>query len=152
VFTAGSGLRQNLPAFGPGYIQKAKSGLSGSRNREEEMKSALIGMAAAAAMIAGSAMAAQGAEPIEGTWKRPSTGTIIQFAGSDGKYCGTVMSGKFVGQSIGCMEGAGNSYKGSITDLEKQKTYKGRANISAEGMKLEGCFLLVCQGETWVRQ
>lgn len=116
------------------------------------MKPALISLAAAAAMIAGSAVMASAAEPIEGTWKRPSTGTIIQFAGSDGKYCGTVMSGKFAGQSIGCMEGKGNSYKGSITDLEKQKTYKGRANIGAEGMKLEGCVLMICQGETWVRQ
>jgi uncharacterized protein (DUF2147 family) len=118
------------------------------------MKSALISLASAAAMIAGSALAASAAEPIEGTWKRPSTGTIVQYAGSAGKFCGTVMTGKFKGQSIGCMEGTGNTYAGTITDLDANKTYKGKASISAAGMSLKGCVAggLICKGETWVRQ
>jgi uncharacterized protein (DUF2147 family) len=40
-------------------------------------------------MTAGTALA----DPIEGTWKRPN-GTLISYAGSGSKYCGTVMTGE----------------------------------------------------------
>ncbi|WP_245409787.1 DUF2147 domain-containing protein [Pararhizobium haloflavum] len=97
--------------------------------------------------------AALAAEPIEGTWLRPSTGTLVTFAPCANGYCGTVQNGEFQGQQIGALAGSGASYSGSITDLAEDKTYKGRANIEGNAMKLEGCVLAVlCRGETWQRQ
>lgn len=112
-----------------------------------------IMIAAAAAATLG-ITAASAAEPIEGTWLRPSTKTLVKFAPCGGGYCGTVMSGEHKGKSIGKMSGSGGSYKGSITDLGAKKTYTGKASVSGNTMKLSGCVLggLVCKGENWSRQ
>ena len=113
----------------------------------------LVCAAATAALVLLSAGTAISAEPIEGTWLRPSTGTIVVFAGNGGKFCGTVQNGEFKGKSIGCMNGSGADYKGSITDLKENKTFSGRAKITPAGMKLEGCVAMVlCKGEVWKRQ
>lgn len=93
------------------------------------------------------------AEPIEATWKRPN-GTLIRYAGSAGKFCGTVMTGEYKGQSIGCMSGKGSEYKGEVRKLDEGKTYKGKATISGNTMSLAGCVLggLICKSETLTRQ
>lgn len=106
--------------------------------------------ATASLMMAGSTFAA---EPIEGTWKRDG-GTIVKFSKCGGSYCTAVQNGEYKGKSIGKMSGAGKSYKGSLTDLAANKTYKGKASISGNTMKLSGCVLggLICKGETWKRQ
>lgn len=108
-----------------------------------------------AALVA-SAMAvpALAAEPIEGLWKRPSTGTLIKYSKCGSSFCGVVQSGSYAGQSIGKMKGSGNNYSGTVTDLEENKTYKGKATISGNTMKLSGCVLggLICRGENWKRQ
>lgn len=115
------------------------------------MKCKLLLAAAVAAMMAGPAIAA---EPIEGLWKRPSTGTLIKYSKCGGSFCGIVQSGSYAGQSIGKMKGSGNSYSGTVTDLEENKTYKGKATINGNTMKLSGCVLggLICKGENWNRQ
>ncbi len=94
------------------------------------------------------------ADPIEGTWKRSSTGTLIKYAGSGGKYCGTVMSGKYKGKSIGCMSGANGSYKGSVNKLDEGKTYSGKATVKGNTMTLSGCVLggIICKSEKMSRQ
>jgi uncharacterized protein (DUF2147 family) len=94
------------------------------------------------------------ADPIEGVWKRESTGALIEFTPCGGEYCGVVQTGKFAGQSIGRMSGANGDYRGTITDLEEGKTYKGKASISGATMKLSGCVLLglLCKGENWQKQ
>ncbi len=101
-------------------------------------------------MLAGSAIAA---EPIEGTWKRPN-GTLIRYAGSSGKFCGTVLTGEYKGKSIGCMEGKGADYKGSVNKLDEGKTYKGKATVTGNRLALAGCVLggLICKTEDLVRQ
>jgi uncharacterized protein (DUF2147 family) len=101
-------------------------------------------------MMAGTALAA---EPIEGTWKRPN-GTLIKYAGSGGKFCGTVLTGEYKGKSIGCMEGAGASYTGSVNKLDEGKTYKGKATVSGNTLGLAGCVMggLICKTENLVRQ
>lgn len=98
------------------------------------------------------ASAAQ-AEPIEGTWKRPN-GTLIRYAETGGKFCGTVLTGDYKGQSIGCMTGKGNDYKGEVRKLDEGKTYKGKATVSGSSMSLAGCVLggLICKSETLTRQ
>lgn len=113
------------------------------------MKRLIIAAAGLAAMT-GMALAA---EPIEGTWKRPN-GTLIQYAGSGGTFCGTVLTGEYKGKSIGCMSGSGASYKGKVNKLDEGKTYNGKASVSGNSLKLSGCVLggVICKSETLARQ
>lgn len=115
------------------------------------MKKKLLAIAIAVSAMTGTAFAA---EPIVGTWKRPSTGTLIKFAACGSSFCGIVQNGDYAGQSIGKMKGSGTNYSGSITDLEEKKTYKGKAVVNGNVMKLSGCVLggLICKGENWNRQ
>lgn len=94
------------------------------------------------------------ADPLEGTWKR-SNGTLIRYASAGGgKYCGTVMTGEYKGQSIGCMSGSGGSYKGKVNKLDEGKTYSGKASVSGDTLSLAGCVLggLICKSEDLTRQ
>lgn len=97
---------------------------------------------------------AYAAEPIEGRWLRPSTGTLVQFKNCGGNnYCGTVLSGSHKGKSIGQLSGSNGSYRGKINALDEGKTYTGKANVSGNTMKLEGCVMgFICKGENWARQ
>ncbi|MCR5858955.1 DUF2147 domain-containing protein [Mesorhizobium sp. J428] len=110
-----------------------------------------IAMATAAAtlMMAGAALA----DPIEGTWKRPN-GTLIQYAGSGGNFCGTVLTGEYKGKSIGCMKGADGSYKGKVNKLDEGKTYNGKASVKGNTLSLSGCVLggVICKSESLTRQ
>ena len=108
------------------------------------------GLAALAMVLA--ATTSVWAEPIEGTWLRPSTGTLVTYAKNGDSYCGTVVTGEFKGQSIGCMSGTNGKYKGKVVALDEGKTYNGKASVSGNVMKLEGCVLVVCRGENWQRQ
>lgn len=110
-------------------------------------------MIAAAIAISAVAASAYAAEPIVGTWKRPS-GTLIQYSATDGKFCGTVLNGEYKGKSIGCMSGSGADYKGSVNKLDEGKTYSGKAHVEGNSMKLSGCALggLICKSETLSRQ
>ncbi|MBE0693443.1 MAG: DUF2147 domain-containing protein [Aquamicrobium sp.] len=114
------------------------------------MKRNMLAAAAASLILAGPAFAAQ---PIEGSWKR-SNGTVIRYAATGGnQYCGTVMTGEYKGQSIGCMSGSGNSYKGKVNKLDEGKTYSGSATVNGNSMKLSGCVAMVlCKTETLTRQ
>jgi uncharacterized protein (DUF2147 family) len=107
------------------------------------------------AAVAVSAFAAPvfAAEPIEGTWKRDN-GTLIEYAGSGGKFCGTVLSGKYKGQSIGCMSGTGANYKGTVNVLDEGKSYSGKAHVDGNKLELSGCALggLICKTGVLVRQ
>ncbi|KQZ16361.1 glycerol-3-phosphate ABC transporter ATP-binding protein [Mesorhizobium sp. Root552] len=100
-------------------------------------------------MAAGSAWA----DPIEGTWKRPN-GTLISYAGSGTKFCGTVMTGEYKGKSIGCMNGSNGDYKGTVNKLDEGKTYNGKASVSGNTLSLSGCVLggLICKSENLARQ
>lgn len=108
-----------------------------------------IATAAATLMMAGAALA----DPIEGTWKRPN-GTLIQYAGSGGNFCGTVLTGEYKGKSIGCMKGADGSYKGKVNKLDEGKTYNGKASVKGNTLSLSGCVLggVICKSESLTRQ
>ena len=114
----------------------------------------ILATASLAALVGmGSMATAYSAEPIEGTWKRPSTGTLVKYSGSGGKFCGTVLSGEHKGKSIGCMSGSGESYKGTVIALDEGKTYSGKATVKGGSMALKGCVAgFICKGETWQRQ
>lgn len=108
----------------------------------------------ATAIAAGAVAPSFAAEPIEGTWLRPSTGTLVTFVPCSAGFCGTVQNGEFAGQQIGALAGSGQNYSGSITDLAEGKTYRGKAQVNGNAMDLKGCVLggLICRGETWQRQ
>lgn len=108
-------------------------------------------------IVAGALVAAMAgpalAEPIEGTWLRPSTGALVKFSKCGSSYCAKAVSGEFTGKSVGKFTGSGESYTGTLTDLKEDKTYSGRAKVTGNTMKLEGCVLKVfCKGENWQRQ
>ncbi len=115
------------------------------------MKTMLAAVMLALAATTGTAFAD---EPIVGTWLRPSTGTLIKFSPCGGGFCGIVQTGSHTGKSIGKMSGSGANYSGSITDLDEEKTYKGKAVVNGNVMKLSGCVFggLICKGENWNRQ
>jgi uncharacterized protein (DUF2147 family) len=106
----------------------------------------------AAALSAAATFAAQ-ADVIEGDWKRP-TGNIVTFKKCGAAFCAIAKTGKFAGQSAGSMSGKDGSYRGTLTDLEAKKTYKGKAKITGSSAKMSGCVLggLVCKTEVWVKQ
>jgi uncharacterized protein (DUF2147 family) len=100
------------------------------------------------------ATAAVAAEPIEGTWKRPN-GTLIRYSATGGgQFCGTVMTGEYKGQSIGCMSGSGGNYKGKVNKLDEGKTYTGKATVKGNTLSLAGCVMggLICKSEDLTRQ
>lgn len=113
-----------------------------------------ITLIAAAAALAFSSVGASAEASIAGMWLRPSTKTLVKFAPCGDSYCGTVMSGEHKGKSIGKMKGEGDNYKGSLTDVAKDKTYTGKAKVNGNTMKLSGCVAggLICIGENWQRQ
>jgi uncharacterized protein (DUF2147 family) len=93
------------------------------------------------------------ADPIEGTWLRPSTGTLMRYEKTGDQYCGTVLTGEYKGQSIGCMKNAGDEYKGNVIAVDEGKTYTGKATVNGNTLKLYGCVLgILCKGEDWQRQ
>jgi uncharacterized protein (DUF2147 family) len=57
-------------------------------------------------------------------------------------------------QSAGSMAGKDGSYRGTLTDLEAKKTYKGKAKIVGNSASMAGCVLggLICKTEVWVKQ
>lgn len=115
------------------------------------MKKMILPLAAAIAMAATPALA----DSIVGTWLRPSTNTLVNFAPCGADFCGTVRNGEFRGQSIGTMSGGDDGrYNGRITDLSNGNSYRGKARVSGNTMKLQGCVAggLICRGEDWQRQ
>lgn len=107
----------------------------------------------AGALVAAMTAPALAAEPIEGTWLRPSNGALVKFSKCGNSFCAKAVSGEFAGKSVGKFTGNGSSYSGTLTDLKEDKTYAGRANVNGNTMKLEGCVLKVfCKGENWKRQ
>ena len=111
----------------------------------------LFTLIATSALLSSAAMAA---DPIEDTWKRPE-GTLIQYASAGGDtYCGTVLTGEYANQSIGCLTGSNGTYQGSVNKLDEGKTYTGKATVTGNILKLSGCVLggIICKSENLTRQ
>jgi uncharacterized protein (DUF2147 family) len=106
----------------------------------------------AAFVVAAGTFAAQ-ADIIEGDWKRP-TGNIVTFKKCGAAFCAIAKTGKFAGQQAGSMSGKDGSYRGTLTDLEAKKTYKGKGKITGNKANMSGCVLggLICKTEVWVKQ
>jgi uncharacterized protein (DUF2147 family) len=107
-----------------------------------------LSLAVAASMLfTGAALA----DPIEGKW-RTEAGSTAQISPCGGAFCIKLVSGSHSGKQIGKMTAAGaNSYSGSITDPNNDKTYKGKASVSGGSLSLSGCVLggLICRAQNW---
>ncbi|HMT15490.1 MAG TPA: DUF2147 domain-containing protein [Aestuariivirga sp.] len=109
----------------------------------------LTAAAFAALVIATPALA----DPIAGNWKRPN-GIVVRFVPCNAGFCAIVQTGPNKGKSAGKLSASGAGYKGSLTDLENNKTYSGKGSISGSTLKVSGCVLggLICKSENWTRQ
>lgn len=91
------------------------------------------------------------ADPIDGNW-RTDSGETATIAGSGSSI--TLKTGKYKGKRIGSMSASGGGkYTGTITDPANDKTYKGRASISGNSLKMQGCVAggLICRTQNWKR-
>lgn len=93
------------------------------------------------------------ADPIAGNWKRPN-GIIVRFSPCGGSFCASPITGPNAGKSAGKLAPAGDGkYKGTLTDLEANKTYTGKGSISGNTLTVSGCVLAIfCRSESWIRQ
>ena len=110
-------------------------------------------------VLAASASVALAAEPY-GQWKRPSTGTEVEFYDCAGKLCAKIVKVADVSKqsTVGTVIMAGsdksraNVWKGDLLNTDDGKTYSGIVTLVDDThLKLEGCGLmgLICKGETW---
>lgn len=90
-------------------------------------------------------------DPIARNWTRPN-GTVIKFQACGAAYCAIVQTGEHKGKQAGSMSGSGGKYRGTLTDLSENKTYKGKASLNGNSLKMSGCILggLACKTEVWV--
>ncbi|MEZ5925720.1 MAG: DUF2147 domain-containing protein [Hyphomicrobiaceae bacterium] len=95
-----------------------------------------------------------------GTFKRPSTGTEVEFYDCGGKLCAKIVKvtdaakQSTVGTVImgGAEQDAAQVWKGDLLNTEDGKTYSGIVTLVDDShVKLEGCGLwgMICKGETW---
>jgi uncharacterized protein (DUF2147 family) len=110
-------------------------------------------MFTAAAVLLCLSPSAQAADPIAGKWKRPN-GIIVQFSPCGAGFCASPITGPNAGKDAGKLTPTGNGkYKGTLTDLEKNKTYTGKGSISGSTLTVSGCVLaILCRSESWTRQ
>ncbi|MDH6230035.1 uncharacterized protein (DUF2147 family) [Mesorhizobium soli] len=109
-----------------------------------------VSLAVAATMLM---LGAAYADPIEGNWKTQS-GETAAIGDCGGGFCITLKTGKYAGKQIGKMTASGDgNYAGSITDPADDKTYKGKATLNGNAMKMSGCVLggLICKGQNWTK-
>jgi uncharacterized protein (DUF2147 family) len=117
-------------------------------------------MIATALLLATTAGAAHAADP-NGTWVRPSTGTVVKFYGCGSNLCAKITGVKdkskqgTVGTVImsGAAKTGDNTWKGDLLNTEDGQTYSGVVTLTGGGLNLQGCALggIVCKGETWTR-
>jgi len=133
-------------------------------------------LAAALAIVATPAFAA---DPVEGEWLVQSGSAKVRIApcaGNAGKMCGLIVwvrdpreaaakdannpDPKLRTRPIMGLPlirdfkpaGPGRWTGGKIYDPESGKTYDSKLRVNRDGtLKVEGCVLVVCQGQTWKR-
>lgn len=114
---------------------------------------------AALLMTAGIAMA----DPVEGVWKSPTNGEgqsiQVKVAKCGANVCGSIVKVTKGDQSLvgkrmiwGMAPQGGGSYTGGkVWAPDNQKTYNGKLALSGSKLKISGCVLGICRGETFRR-
>ena len=108
--------------------------------------------------------AAAAADPVEGTWRtQPSdTGATldVRIAACGGAICGTAVrlngpgNQAVVGRPIiwDMRAQGGGAYRGGkVWAPDQDKTYNSKMTLSGDRLKVEGCVLVICRGQTWSR-
>ena len=124
----------------------------GLRSRYRALGAAVVVAASATAALAGDAT---------GTWRRPSTGTVVNFYDCGANLCAKIVAVKdaskqsTVGTVImpGAKKVSDNKWEGDLLNTEDGKTYSGVVTLDSGGLMLKGCILggFICKGETWSR-
>lgn len=101
----------------------------------------------ATVMMAGAAFA----DDIVGNWRTDSGETAAISGG--GPFSITLKTGKHAGKRIGTFSASGGGkYTGKITDPANDKTYSGRATLSGNSLKMQGCVMgVLCRSQNWKR-
>ncbi|MFK7938285.1 MAG: DUF2147 domain-containing protein [Roseovarius sp.] len=121
--------------------------------------------AIAVVLSAGAAMA----DPVVGTWKtQPGDDgnyALVTIAKCGSQICGTLGKGfDSAGNTIDSpnigrkmiwdmnADGGGSYSGGKIWAPDRDKTYNSKMTLSGNTLKVSGCVLGICRGQTWKRQ
>ncbi|QUS54591.1 DUF2147 domain-containing protein [Pseudovibrio brasiliensis] len=106
-----------------------------------------------------------------GTWMRANGTAKIKISKCGGNLCGNIVWLKkprkdtenpdpklrdrsLIGTKtiLGMKPNGKNSWKGRVYNAEDGKTYSGKMELVSDNkLKLEGCVLIFCKGDTWTR-
>ncbi|SDR39711.1 DUF2147 domain-containing protein [Pseudovibrio sp. Tun.PSC04-5.I4] len=134
------------------------------------MKAALLRVSLAASLSFGMAASAFAADAT-GTWLRANGTAKIKISKCGGNLCGNIIwlkeprkdtknpdpklrSRNLIGSRtiLGMKPNGKDSWKGKVYNAEDGKTYSGNMElVSNNKLKLEGCVLIFCKGDTWSR-
>ena len=120
--------------------------------------------AMAAGLVALFLGGAASADPVEGTWRSQPGGdgaTITVAVTTCGSaICGTIASlagsdnQAIVGRQIiwDMQPAGGGRYRGGkIWAPDQDKVYNSKMTLQGDALKVEGCVLVICRGQTWSR-
>ncbi|NRA98543.1 MAG: DUF2147 domain-containing protein [Rhodobacteraceae bacterium] len=108
------------------------------------------------------------ADPVHGVWKtQPGDDGAyghVEMSDCGGKTCGVLIAGF---DASGTQADSPNIGKRMVWDMQarsngtyaggkiwapdRDKTYNSRMELSGNSLKVEGCVLVVCRGQTWTR-
>ena len=108
------------------------------------------------------------ADPVEGTWKTQPDDNgnygVVSIKTCGAEICGTLGQGyNSAGQKISSPnigkrmiwamkpQGGGQYSGGKIWAPDRDKTYNSKMTLSGNRLKVEGCVLGICRGQTWTR-
>lgn len=109
-----------------------------------------ITLALALALIAIVANANSDTDKILGNWKTESEDTA-QISKCGDSFCIVLKTGEYTGQSIGKVKVSGTKYEGTVRDPSDDRTYTGNISVSGDNLKLQGCVMIFCRTQEWVR-
>lgn len=121
-------------------------------------------LAAALALVAGAAAA----DPVEGVWMTqpddngnyahvtitPCGAEICGVLGKGFDSAGSPIASPNIGRQMiwGMEPRGGGAYRGGkIWAPDRDKTYNARMTLGGNRLKVEGCVLGICRGQTWRR-
>ncbi len=142
----------------------ATSGQSFDIALKEETEMKLMTLAAGLVLAASAAFA----DPVEGVWKtQPGDDGnygLVTISPCGAEICGVLGQGYDAGgnkiaspnigkQMIWGMKAQGDgAYKGGkIWAPDRDKTYNSKMTLNGNQLKVEGCVLGICRGQTWTR-
>jgi uncharacterized protein (DUF2147 family) len=122
----------------------------------------------AAIAAAGLAGAAQAADPVLGAWKTQADDNgkfgVVTLEPCGQAICGTITRAyDAAGQPIASptvgrrmiwdmVPAGGGAYEGGkVWAPDRDKVYNSRMTLSGDRLKVEGCIIGICRGQTWAR-